>query len=136
MKGIVRYKSTKSVAKALDRFHKEEIVVQDVGVMIKLLESETPVAEKAPSRSTTSTFTSSYGNSFQNYDSRDTIGYPDGSLGGGRYDSSGKRYRNGLDGASDSGRSVNSRSSRASRHSRNPSGGAASTNSGKSGRKI
>ena len=90
MKGLVRFHSTLSVQRATEKFHTEEIVVQDVGVMIKVLESETPVAEKPFTRTISGTSQVSYkGSSTTNnshpiidYESRDNIGYPDGSLGG------------------------------------------------------
>eukprot|EP00594_Rhizosolenia_setigera_P004734 CAMPEP_0178940056 /NCGR_PEP_ID=MMETSP0789-20121207/578_1 /TAXON_ID=3005 /ORGANISM="Rhizosolenia setigera, Strain CCMP 1694" /LENGTH=678 /DNA_ID=CAMNT_0020619015 /DNA_START=777 /DNA_END=2813 /DNA_ORIENTATION=- len=39
--GVVRYKNSKSVNRALEKFRHEEIVVQDVAVVVKLLEVET-----------------------------------------------------------------------------------------------
>jgi len=39
--GLVRFKSPKSVQRAMDKFRTEEIVVQDVAVMVKVLKSET-----------------------------------------------------------------------------------------------
>jgi len=44
--GLVRFKSPKSVQRAMDKFRSEEIVVQDVAVMVKVLKSET---DKRPS---------------------------------------------------------------------------------------
>jgi len=41
--GLVRFKSSKSVQRAMARFRTEEIVVQDVAVMIKVLKSDSPV---------------------------------------------------------------------------------------------
>lgn len=38
--GLVRFLSPKSVLRALDKFRKEEIVVQDVAVMIRVLKSD------------------------------------------------------------------------------------------------
>ena len=133
MIGLVRYQSSKSVQRALDKFNKEEIVVQDVGVMIKVLESETPVIEKSNNpRQLSTSMHSSMNTSLSKFDSRDTIGYPDGSIGGGRFDSnmsSDKKYRQyALDIGSDNG----SRSSKKSSHRRMASGGA-STTSGSSG---
>lgn len=38
--GLVRFASTMSVQRAMNKFRKEEIVVQDVAVMVKVLRSE------------------------------------------------------------------------------------------------
>jgi len=42
--GLVRFISPKSAKRAIDKFEKEEIVVQDVGVMVKILR---PAAQSA-----------------------------------------------------------------------------------------
>jgi len=137
--GLVRFRSTKAVQRAKEKFNKEEIVVQDVGVMIKVLESETPVqdrratltptpppimtSQQRPTRPQVPSYPSIYN------DGRDTIGYPDG-----RYDKYkqlqfGKPVSAEL--GSDSGKSANSfaSSSKRSHHSRDPSGGASITSS-------
>lgn len=158
--GMVRFMSTKSVQRAKEKFNKEEIVVQDVGVMIKVLESEAPILverRSTPTPSFTPQNAQNAGGTPQrqwkpqaptNYpvynEGRDTIGYPDGSFGS-RYDSTSKSKMsrgsypssgmNAPEWGSDSGMSTNSfGSSKRSHHSRNPSGGGASiTSSGTSG---
>lgn len=129
--GLVRYQSSKSVQRALTKNHNDEIVVQDVGVVIKVLESEAPVLEKPSNqRQLPTNKHSSFNASLNKFGSRDTSGYQDGSMGGGRFDnnvSTDKKYRQ-YDIGSDTG----SRSSRKSNHRRIQSGGA-STTSGSSG---
>mmetsp|Transcript_24078 Transcript_24078/g.32013 ORF Transcript_24078/g.32013 Transcript_24078/m.32013 type:complete len:1012 (+) Transcript_24078:2-3037(+) len=44
--GLVRFKSSKSVQRAIARFRTEEIVVEDVAVMIKVLKSDSPVESR------------------------------------------------------------------------------------------
>ena len=136
--GLVRFRSTKAVQRAKEKFNKEEIVVQDVGVMIKVLESEAPVIDRratmtptpppmmTPQRSTRPQV-SSYPSIYN--DGRDTIGYPEG-----RYDKYKQRhfgYAVSAEMGSDSGRSANSyaSSSKRSQHSRDPSGRASITSS-------
>mmetsp|Transcript_30148 Transcript_30148/g.66295 ORF Transcript_30148/g.66295 Transcript_30148/m.66295 type:complete len:1079 (+) Transcript_30148:95-3331(+) len=93
--GLVRFVSPKSVLRALDKFRKEEIVVQDVAVMIRVLKSDdmlmpmrdTPSSQNqpvppgsapraTPAGSRTSAMEAHHGADL------DTIGYPGSSIGG------------------------------------------------------
>lgn len=160
--GLIRYHNKKSVDGALDKFQTEEIVVEDVGVCIKVLESETPLEIKHHHGRGDSSLigggggggagpsgASGGGGGGPLYDSRDTIGYPDGSLGG----RSEGRWRSGGGGGSHNSSSkppppghpppggggggggsedgLSEKSSRRSYHSRDESG--TSTNSNTSG---
>lgn len=93
--GLVRFVSPKSVLRALDKFRKEEIVVQDVAVMIRVLKSDdmlmpmrdTPSGPNQPippGSATRLTPASSRVSAMEAHHGPDldTIGYPGSSIGG------------------------------------------------------
>ena len=88
----MRYKSPKSVVRALDKFRTEEIIVQDVAVVIKMLEfepdtrsDETKSVQDSPRRPNErkgpSMGISKNDGKSSNQMKMDIIGYPRGSLG-------------------------------------------------------
>ena len=95
VKGIVRYQSPKSVVRALDKYHTEEIIVQDVAVVIRLLafepdnRSEEPIMDQWPTHTSPRRLgdrRSTPGQNLidddgSNHMSMDIIGYPHGTLG-------------------------------------------------------
>lgn len=96
--GIVRYKSPKSVVRAFDKFRTEEVIVQDVAVVIKMLEfepdtraDEFPTEQRLESprragqRKGPLVAASESDGKGANPMNMDIIGYPHGSLG--RHDS-------------------------------------------------
>ena len=134
--GLVRFVSPKSVLRALDKFRKEEIVVQDVAVMIRVLKSDDMLmpprdTPSQPTPGATPIIARSMGSGVMEAHhgpDLDTIGYPGSSLGAG-----GSRYPipsrgPGSDTRSDtSGRSRSSNRSGAA-HQRAESSGVASDN--------
>jgi len=140
--GLVRYKSPKSVQKALAKFKKEEIVVQDVAVMVRILSSRStegnavrsnpptpPLRPPASGQHPPLRHSGGGGGAMAAHNSSlDTLGFTEGSLGASnnrmRRDASRER---GMAGSETEGSSV------ASRHSRDQS--AASSVEGRRRRK-
>jgi len=137
--GVVRYKSPKSVIKALQKFRNEEIVVQDVAVMVRVLSSSSTAQNQnghngahgrhqplhnLPSRPPTKENWS--GKAVHHGNNLDSLGYVDDSLGGSKINSGQilrghSHQRESRGPGSDSGASIESRNSRRSRNSRSHS---------------